>query len=63
MSATLPLEAGLPESCERERGKPLPGFNHFCAQSELQGALRAACAGRYLVGGELTPGNRAGRHP
>lgn len=47
-------DAGKVEDYEHERGKPLPSFNHFYVQSQLQFALHAACGDRFFVGGELS---------
>ena len=54
MTVTLPPETALVEDYEQERGKPMPSYNHFFVQTQLQHALRAACGDRYIVGGELT---------
>lgn len=47
-------DAAKVEDYEQERGKPLPSFNHFYVQSQLQFALHAGCGDRFLVGGELS---------
>ena len=47
-------DASHVEDYEQERGKPLPSFNHFYVQSQLQIALHAACGDRFFVGGELS---------
>ena len=47
-------DASQVEDYEQERGKPLPSFNHFFVQSQLQFALHAACGDRFFVGGELS---------
>ena len=54
MTTTLLPEASLVEDYEQERGKPLPSYNHFFVQTQLQHALREACGDRFIVGGELT---------
>ena len=54
MRVTMPPETSLVKDYEQERGKPMPSYNHFLVQSQLQHALRAACGDRYIVGGELT---------
>jgi Uma2 family endonuclease len=54
VTVTVRPETSLVEDYEQERGKPLPSYNHFLVQSQLQHALRAACGDRYIVGGELT---------
>ena len=51
---TVLPETFLDEDYERERGKPMPSFNHYYVQSQLQIALHAACRDRYFVGGELS---------
>ncbi len=54
MNAMLPSETTFSEQYEQERGKPMPSFNHFYVQSQLQFALHEACGDRFLVGGELS---------
>ncbi len=54
MTTILPPETSLVEDYEQERGKPMPSYNHFFVQTQLQHALRTACGERYIVGGELT---------
>lgn len=54
MTHAPPPETVLVEDYEKERGKPLPSYNHFLVQSQLQYALQAACGDRFIVGGELT---------
>ena len=51
---TLTAETYLEEDYERERGKPMPSYNHYYVQSQLLFALHAACGDRFFVGGELT---------
>ncbi len=54
MNAMLPSETTFSEQYEQERGKPMPSFNHFYVQSQLQFALHEACGDRFFVGGELS---------
>ena len=54
MTAIPTHDASQVEDYEQERGKPLPSFNHFYVQSQLQFALHAACGDRFFVGGELS---------
>ncbi len=51
---TVLPETFLGEDYERERGKPMPSFNHYYVQSQLHVALHAACGDRFIVGGELS---------
>ena len=51
---TVLPETFLGEDYERERGKPMPSFNHYYVQSQLHIALHAACGDRFIVGGELS---------
>ncbi len=54
MTTMLPSETTYLEKYEQERGKPMPSFNHYYVQSQLQFALHEACGDRFLVGGELS---------
>ena len=54
MTAALPADTTYSEKYEQERGKPMPSFNHYFVQTQLQFALHEACGDRYLVGGELS---------
>ncbi len=54
MTTMLPSETTYSEKYEQERGKPMPSFNHYYVQSQLQFALHEACGDRFLVGGELS---------
>ena len=54
MTTMLPSEETYSEKYEQERGKPMPSFNHYYVQSQLQFALHEACGDRFLVGGELS---------
>lgn len=54
MTTTLPSEISFSERYEQERGKPMPSFNHYYVQSQLQFALHEACGDRFFVGGELS---------
>ena len=54
MTVTLPPETTPVDDYESERGKPMPSYNHYYVQLQLQYALHSACGERFLVGGELT---------
>ena len=47
-------ETFLEENYERERGKPMPSFNHGIAQANLIFALNLACRDRFSIASELS---------
>ena len=47
-------ESFLEENYERERGKPMPSFNHGIAQANLIFALNLACRDRFSIASELS---------
>ncbi|MDE0630435.1 MAG: Uma2 family endonuclease [Caldilineaceae bacterium SB0661_bin_32] len=54
MAASVTPKSNLLEDYEKERGKPMPSFNHGVVQANLVVALNAACRDRFLIASELS---------
>ncbi len=54
MAASVTPKSNLLEDYEKERGKPMPSFNHGVVQANLIVALNAACRDRSLIASELS---------
>ncbi|MCY3993968.1 MAG: Uma2 family endonuclease [Caldilineaceae bacterium] len=54
MAASVTPKSNVMEDYEKERGKPMPSFNHGVVQANLIIALNAACRDRFLIASELS---------
>lgn len=54
MTLSPPPKSDTVEDYEKERGKPMPSFNHGVVQANLIVALNAACQDRFLIASELS---------
>ncbi len=54
MAAPVTPKSNLAEDYEKERGKPMPSFNHGVVQANLTIALSDACRDRFLIASELS---------
>lgn len=54
MAASVTPKSSVVEDYEKERGKPMPSFNHGVVQANLIVALNFACRDRFLIASELS---------
>ena len=54
MAASVTPKSSVVEDYEKERGKPMPSFNHGVVQANLIVALNIACRDRFLIASELS---------
>lgn len=54
MVASVTPRSNEVENYEKDRGKPMPSFNHGVVQANLIIALNVACRDRFLIASELS---------